>query len=248
MRAVMVSICVVLAGACAPAWAAQSYEGIAYAPGGSRVLYRETHWVAGHRHLVLYRCPDGRAFARKRLDYAAHATAPDYEVLDARDGYRTGVQTTASGREAFLQERSGARMRRASLPARTVVDAGFDGFIRAAWNRLAGKAGLDVPFLVPSRLQAMRFQLQPRPLRDAGVRVFRLSLASWIGGVLPHIDVTYDAATRTLLRFQGMSDVRDGRGRNLVVDIRFAPDRRRAVPEAALDAAAAVPLDGTCRQ
>jgi hypothetical protein len=248
MRAVVGSMCLVLAGACAPARAAQTYEGIAYAPGGGRVLYRETHWLTGHRHLVLYRCPDGRAFARKRLDYAHNAMAPDYEVMDARDGYRTGVRTTAAGREAFLHEGARQRMRRAALPAGTVVDAGFDGFVRSAWDRLAGKRGLDVSFLVPSRLQPVRFQLQARPLRDAEVRVFRLSLGSWIGSVLPHIDLTYDAATRTLLRFQGMSDVRDGRGRNLVVDIRFPPERRRQVPDAALDAAAAVPLDGTCRQ
>lgn len=248
MRAVVVLAFGILACACAPAWAALSYEGIAYAPGGSRVLYRETHWISGDRHVVLYRCPDGAAFARKRLDYSTHATAPDYEVVDARDGYRAGVQTTSSGREAFLQARAGDRVRRVPLPARTVVDAGFDGFIRAAWNRLAPDAGLDVAFLVPSRLQSMRFELRARPLRAAGVRVFRLTLASWIGAVLPHIDVTYDVATRTLLRFQGMSDVRDGRGRNLVVDVRFAPEHRRTVADAALDAVSRVPLDGTCRQ
>lgn len=248
MRAVCWCSGLMLIAACGVAHAGQSYEGIAYAPDGKGLLYRETHWVVGKRHLVLYRCPDGRAFARKRLDYASHPTAPDYEVTDARDGYRTGVQTTAAGREAFLQARAGQRARRAALPAGAVVDAGFDAFIRTAWDRLGGKGRVAVPFLVPSRLQAMDFQVEARPLRAAGARVFRLSLASWIGGVLPHIDVTYDAATRTLLRFQGMSDVRDGRGRNLVVDIRFPPELRRQAPASALEAAAALPLDGTCRQ
>jgi hypothetical protein len=248
MRCTCWWLVVALGSVCTVAQAGQAYEGIAYAPGSQRVLYREAHWQAGTRHVVLYRCPDGRAFARKQLDYAKGAVAPDFEMRDARDGFRSGVATTPGGREVFVRHSAGQRRRSAALPSGAVVDAGFDAFIRQAWGRLAGGAAIEVPFLVPSRLKAMNFRLQPQPAAADGLRVFRLSLASWIGGVLPHIDVTYDAATRTLLRFTGMSDVRDGRGDNLVVDIRFPPQQRRSADLAALEAAANTALDGTCRQ
>lgn len=225
-----------------------AYEGIAYKPGTQRVLYRESHWQVGKQHLVLYRCPDGRAFARKRLDYARGALAPDYEVFDARDGYRSGVVTESGGREAFMREDAGQPRRSAALAAGTVVDAGFDAFIRQAWDRFASEAAVEMPFLVPGRLRTMRFRLQARPASTPDRRMFRLSLASWVGGVLPHVDVTYDAATRTLLRFQGLSDVRDGRGGNVTADIRFPPQRRRTTDAAALRSAGTVALDGACRQ
>ena len=67
-------------------------EAIAYARKGDTVLYRESHWryrqegVA--RRLVLYRCPDGRAFARKTVVERPAAQAPDFDFEDARDGYR----------------------------------------------------------------------------------------------------------------------------------------------------------------
>lgn len=247
MRWIDCWLLVALGCACAVAHAGERYEGIAYAPGSQRVLYREAHWRVDGQHLVIYRCPDGHAFARKRLDYTKGAVAPDFEMHDARDGFRSGVATTEDGRRVFVREAAGERQRSAALPEGAVVDAGFDAFIRRAWGRLGADARVEVPFLVPSRLKALRFRLQVRPAAGSARRVFRLTLGSWIGGMLPHIDVTYDAATRTLLRFQGLSDVRDGRGGNLEVDIRFPPHKRAATDSGALQAAAQTPLDGTCR-
>ncbi|WP_373848279.1 hypothetical protein, partial [Achromobacter insuavis] len=47
----------------------EHYLGYAYAPHGGAERYREEHWVvrdgARQTRLVLYRCPDGAAFARK---------------------------------------------------------------------------------------------------------------------------------------------------------------------------------------
>ena len=67
-----------LAAAClcaaAPARADLSYqEGLAKDPQSQALLYREEHWTRradegiGER-IVLYRCPDGTAFARKRIE------------------------------------------------------------------------------------------------------------------------------------------------------------------------------------
>src|SRR5690606_6904640 len=52
----------------APAQTVQRQEGRAFAEDGGALLYRETHWLQGPpealSRLVLYRCADGRAFAR----------------------------------------------------------------------------------------------------------------------------------------------------------------------------------------
>lgn len=226
--------------------AAQAYEGLAYARGSERLLYRESHWVDGGAQLVLYRCADGKPFARKRLQRSANASSPDFEMLDARTGYREGVRSAGRGREVYTQASARAAVRRAPLDAaRTVVDAGFDDFVRGAWDRLGGKGGIDMAFLVPSRLDAMDFTVR-EVARDAARRTFRLSLGAWYGAVLPHIDVDYAIADKRLLRYRGMSNIRDARGRNLDVDIRFPTDKRRPASAADMDAAAAQPLVERC--
>jgi len=87
--------------ACAPAIAAQpqlqQQLAHAQAANGGQLLYREQHLLRseGQRpleRLVLYRCPGGAVFARKRVDYAASAQAPAFELVDARSGYREGLR------------------------------------------------------------------------------------------------------------------------------------------------------------
>ena len=49
----------------------------------------------------------------------------------------------------------------------------------------------------------------------ADIRWFRLSLASWYGFALPHIDVGYDVQTHELREYRGLSNIRDAAGHNL---------------------------------
>lgn len=241
--AIVVPIRLLLAAAlCAPALcaAAEYYEGEAYAPRGGPLLYREAHWVDGGRHLVLYRCPDGKAFARKWIDRAPGAASPDFELEDARDGYREGVRDG----EVFIQAGRGAPARRARLSSpRPVIDAGFDAFVRGAWDGLGG--GRSLRFLVPSRLKAMDFDVR-QVASDAQRRSFRLSLDAWYGALLPPIVVDYAMSGRRLLRYRGISNLRSARGGHVDVDIRFPAQARRTASAADMAAAASAPLDGRC--
>lgn len=91
-----------LAAARAPAQ--QRTEGLAYPAKGGPLVYRENHWLyrdgGQASRLVLYRCPDGRPFARKHAVDSAGALAPDFDFLDARTGYREGVRTRGGQRAA----------------------------------------------------------------------------------------------------------------------------------------------------
>ena len=59
------------------------------------------------RRLVLYRCPDGRAFARKTVVERPAAQAPDFDFEDARDG--TGQAYHRVGGEARAGSEGGTR-------------------------------------------------------------------------------------------------------------------------------------------
>jgi hypothetical protein len=238
--------------------AGQYYQGYAYAAGNDQLLYRESHWLyteneVEHR-LVLYSCPDGAAFVRKRVSTAPGRTTPDVDLFDARLGYREGVRTLDGRREVFAQTNARSPERRASLPSppppNAVIDAGFDAFVREHWDALSGSGVAPLPFLVPSELRYLDFSA--RLLRDQAtpggeLRWFRLQLASWYGFALPHIDVAYDIRTRELREYRGVSNIRDGDGRNVSVTIRFPPgERRDDVAQADVERAAEQPLSGRC--
>lgn len=234
---------VLLAASCglAPAAMAERFEGEARDAAGA-LLYREHHLRADDRHVVLYRCPGGQAFARKTLqpgpDGSEHS--PYVELVDARSGRRHGVRRAGDAREAYMRHDAAANERSARLDASPpVIDAGFDAWIRDAWPS-PGEAPIEAAFLAPGQLRAMPFRVQALG-DDAGVRSFRLSLARWFGALAPRVEVDYAIDERRLLRFRGPSDIPDARGRMQEVDIRFpASARSDAAPgdvERALDEA-----------
>jgi hypothetical protein len=91
-------------------------------------------------------------------------------------------------------------------------------------------AELPLHFLVPSRLRAINFNVQHvRSDRVDGkaAEVFSLNLTGLLGWVVPAIDVTYDAAEHVLVRYEGISDLRDAHGDNLKASIVFHLSDRR---------------------
>lgn len=229
------------------------YRGEARAPGDGELLYVEEHWMrqAGGRiaeRVVLYRCPGGVPFARKRVDYAGSPVAPHFLLEDGRDGYREGLRREAAG--AILLVRPGRDGREREAPVDEdglVADAGFDEFVRREWERLLAGESLELRFAVPARQEAMRFRVRHlgrRMLDGEAVEAFRLRLGGLVGLVAPQIDVVYATDSRRLLRYQGLTNLRDGRGRQWQADIRF-PEAPVPVPEEALRRAERIPL-GRC--
>lgn len=234
----------------------ERYDGLAYARDGARLLYRETHWRYADakvaQRLVLYRCPDGQAFARKRVIDGAQAEAPNFDFSDGRDGYREGVRGRGGGREVYVQDdaRAPLRTRAVKLPRDAVIDAGFDAMVRARWDTLSQGRAIAIPFLLPSRFDFLDLKLAATaPTRVDGrpARRLRMSLDRWYGFAIPAVELTYADADRRLLEFRGIGTVRDRRGRPLDVRIAFPADAvARDATRAEIERAAAMPLVRSC--
>lgn len=222
-------------------------QGEARAADGGNLLYREQHLVRrdGDRireRLVLYRCTDGTAFARKHVDYDASRFAPDFALIDARDGYREGLERTAGGHQVW----SGISAKPEPLAKDNgvlVADAGFDEFVRAHWTQLQdGK--LPIRFVVPAYDRSLGFNVRGlgKSIID-GETVQRLSLK--LGGVLslvsPEIEVDYDADDQRLRRFKGISNLRSDQGKPLMVRVDF-PQPATAADPSRWQAMQALPL------
>lgn len=234
-----------------------SYSGSAVGYKDAQPLYDELHLLrsvdgALVQRVVLYQCPGGAAFARKIMQVDAQPLRPDFELRDARIGYVEGFRRDGEQAEVYFQRGPQRPMQRESftMPARLVVDAGFDTFVRESWEELMSGSKVRFDFLVPSRVDHLSFRVQRlRAEREGGedAQVFRLSLSGALSWFVDGIDVWYADADRRLLRFDGLSNVRDERGENYTARIRFP---RAAisdeVPAAVFEEALAVELVESC--
>jgi hypothetical protein len=248
-----------LASFALPALAAprtESFSGNAYAIDGDLLLYHETHYLFSGEHggerIVLYQCPDGRAFARKRSRDDGNAQAPDFDLVDARVGYREGVRRNGSLREVYVQ-RSATQAEQADplqLPADGVIDTGFEAFARLHWDALVRGDTLPFAYLVPSRRKFYAFKVGKidLPAAPPGSVTFRLASSSWVSFLLPHIDISYDLETRRLVRYEGLSNVRDVKtGKNYRVHYEYPKVAvARDIDSALIQAALATPLAANC--
>jgi len=234
----------------------ESFSGSAYATDGNALLYRETHYLfsgdRGGERLVLYQCPDGRAFARKRSRDDGDAQAPDFDLVDARVGYREGVRRNGDRREVYVQ-RSAMQAEQADplqLPADGVIDTGFEAFARLHWDALVRGDTLPFDYLVPSRRKFYAFKVGriDLPAAPAGSVTLRLASSSWLSFLLPHIDISYDLETRRLVRYEGLSNVRDVKtGKNYRVHYEYPKVAVvHDIAPAQIQAALTTPLETNC--
>lgn len=233
---------------CTTAQGAESYTGNAFLLDGGALVYRETHYLFDGEHLVVYACPDGSAFARKSVHIGADPQAPDFSLFDARLGYREGVRGRDGARTIYVQRGPDQAEKSAplDLPPDGVIDAGFDAYVRRHWDALVRGDTLRFAFLVPSKRTFYAFDLaKVDSTRNASSVTLRLSLGAWYAFLAPHIDVSYDRATRRLLRFAGMSNMRDANLKNLNVRIEF-PHLPMPATAAEIARAQNLPLAHSC--
>lgn len=240
---------IALAVACGPASAALlSVQGDARDPASERLLYREDHLirrdgVQTSQRVVLYRCPDGTAFARKQVDYRESRTAPAFSLVDARDGYREGLRRTDGAVTVYSEKRS-APLQTGTGGTVLVADAGFDEFLRNQWDTLLAQGTLPIRFAVPAHARDLKFNVRSlgeRRIDGAPVQTFQLKLGGLLALVSPRIDVAYAVHDRALRRYTGLSNIRSDAGKPLEVRIDFTRPPQ-AVPAARWQAALDTPL------
>lgn len=206
--------------------------GQAYDLENGELLYRETHCLNadGSEREVLYHDADGKLIARKLVDYSSGVTTPSFvqhnhyssqsiEVGIEQDGVRMAVFDRDSG----ITTRSAVAQPQESLPV--VIDAGFDGFVRQHWDTLVSgeKREFQFPFAARESLVELRIQPQACSYQTESDQCFRLDLANWFLRVLVKpIELGYDAESRQLTRFRGLSNIGDERGDGMVVDIHYS--------------------------
>ena len=231
------------------------FEGSARSPADGRVLYRELHFVRRSdtrvvARTVFYTCNDGRPFARKDLHYV-EPLIPDLDITDARAGTRTTVARAEGGHviTATVPGGKAPRVHRFRTEPSLVVDAGFNELLLHEWDTLV--SGQEVSFRIvllgSGSIHTLKARHVGRTLVAGEEREhFQVALGGLLGLIAPGIDVWYAVNGHALRRYQGVSNLRDERGKEMNVDIDFPPASPRATSDAEWQATAALPLTPTC--
>jgi hypothetical protein len=233
------------------------YVGQASDKASGKLLYQERHYIKSvnnreQERVVLYSCPNGNAFARKLLR-SGGGNVPEFELLDARTGYREGLKRESAGLRVYFQLSSKKAERSdvvAADAARLVADAGFDSFVRGNWDALLAKNSVPLNFIVPGQLDYIGFKLnwqKREQIEGRAAEVFKLAPSGVIGWFVSGIDVSYASDTRQLRRFSGLSNMRDLAGKNYTVNIIFpAASLNVATSAAEFSGAKTQALVGSC--
>ena len=208
--------------------------GMAYDLQSGELLYRETHCISsdGLDREVVYQDPDDKLIARKLLDYTTGETTPSFVQFNhySRESIEVGFDQGSVSMKVIDSDSRSVNKAALAQPGETmpvVIDAGFDGFVRQHWDELLAGAEREFQFPFADRQSLVELRIQPLSCsyETQTDQCFRLDLANWLLRVLVKpIELGYDADSRRLTRYRGLSNIGDANGDGLEVDIRYRYD------------------------
>lgn len=204
--------------------------GYAYAAdgGGDTLLYTEQHeeWVENGRitrSTVTYKDADGETIAVKKLDFSRDPTSPEFRLQGLSNGHVEGAERKEEDFVVFFRKTDDHELveENVELPERAIIDGGFDRFIENNWETLLEGKVFKRPFLVPSFQKFVDFKIYLDRATDTEA-VFVMETASLLLRILSEkIIVTYNRENAALLRYVGISNIRDPEGENYDVRVEF---------------------------
>jgi len=197
----------------------------AYSLQDNQLLYTERHqeiWRDGKLNYtqVRYYSPENRLLAEKFIDFAQSATAPEFELNDYRNGYLEGAKKVQKGFELFARrdDQLPLKQKVVQVPEPAVVDGGFDEFIKARWEDLQKGKKIEFNFVTPIEQDYFAFTVKKvaeTQFDESAAVVFEMSADSALVRMfVKPIRLTYDRADKSLLQFEGMTNLNNDEGRS----------------------------------
>lgn len=159
----------------------------------------------------------GKTFARKTLDFRQHRCIPLFTLDVPGQRYSEGIRRL--GAKAELFKRDGGEERRELLTVReglVAADEGFNQLLSDQLTALSKGETVGFTLLVAGSLDQFRFRaravsgkLAEAATADARLPplVVRVEPDSMLRMVVPPIILHYDARSRVLLRYEGLSNI-----------------------------------------
>lgn len=221
-QASLVSICLLTAMLSGTSLAVASESTAVHVVGEARdlksdkLLYTEEHVIDGTSHTVNYKDLSGEVFAEKTLSYDQGFFTPVYRLYDKRFSRESGSLWRNNKWFVYRVEKDGSRDElKMKKNSGLVIDAGFNGFIRAHFDEFNTEADMDFQFGLPDPLLQLSMHMRRVPCSDKHLHVddekllcLRARTTNIIYRLfLVDIYVVYSRDTHYLMSFQGPSNL-----------------------------------------
>ena len=190
----------------------------AYDLDSGKFLYTETHrqkiaggkWVSG---VISYWLSDGSVLGSKSLDFANDPFVPTYHLDLSKEGYSEDI-TDNHEKIAMQRHAPGKAVETATVKrdGMMVADSGFHNFLVAHFDELMAGQTLKFRFAAAGELDSFKFRAHR--IEDAafegktGVQ-FLVEPDSFLRFLAGPLHLLYDPATKRLMEYRGISNVRD---------------------------------------
>ncbi|MBT8433990.1 MAG: hypothetical protein KJN95_04990 [Gammaproteobacteria bacterium] len=230
MSALALSLLLMMPGGHANDFVAQTI-GEAFDLQSNEPLYSETHCLSGDAlaREVIYRDVAGQLIAHKTLSYTTGPTTPSFVQYNfySQESIKVELkqdEVTMTVKDENSPAPGKVTSTRPSANLPVVIDAGFDAFVTANWDSLLAGENKSFQFPFAARESLVNLRIKPASCTyDSETdQCFSLEMNNWFLRMLvAPIELGYDAKLKRLSRYRGLSNIGDGKGEGLVVDIRY---------------------------
>lgn len=206
------------------------YAGKAFDLESGKLYYTEEHEeirkdITHTFTIISYKNPEGEIIAKKKLDFKTGYLTPSFIQNDFRDGYLEGAEVAGKYVKVMYRKSSKHEMKTTSLevPPPFVVDGGFNYFVKENWEALIHDKTLNFNFVVPAEQDYFSFRLKKVKETDYKGKqavIYKMELDNFIlRRLVPPIILTYDTDTKRLLKYEGISNINNPKGKSYFVKI-----------------------------
>lgn len=175
-----------------------------------RQVLREGRWSGG---TIRYVSPTGELLAEKTLDFSQDRFIPLARTVFKATGVEeriTRIDAKSVTMETVREGRTKTReVERSPVMA---ADSGFHAFIQSRLDELVAGQTLQLAFGVISQHSSFKFRIRRTALRTVGAQQQVVMVAepdSLLRMLVDPLDLVYDAKTRDLLEYNGLSNLDD---------------------------------------
>lgn len=182
-------------------------------------LYCEYFSQVGEHQIYVNYTRNGGAFASKELDYSSNSFIPTVKQIDQRTGETRIAKTDQHQVQLSYQASAGKKVEISNLAIEDVdmVDAGFDTFVKAHWDRLIAGESLSINFGSIAHLKSLPLRIKSLPINKCSQQknappaqhCFSVDIDnSLLRLLLSNIKISYDNNKR-LVQFSGVVNLQD---------------------------------------
>lgn len=214
--------------------------GYAYDKQTNELIYTENHFEKFNDNLiakskVIYKDAKSSVIGNKTVDFSKNNFMPEFNLRNDLTGHVEATRFIENKYQVTFSKLENEAKKEALLkfPENGISDAGFDNFIIKHWTELIEGKVYVREFLIPSMMDFIKFRIYQDGIVDNDnklLRVINIEPDSFfIRAFAGTTRLYYEKSRPALRKFDGVSNMRDSKGNNLKVTIRYEETQNLAL-------------------